>query len=126
MSQQKAQVLVKFPHKQPEKPCCNKQQQVVVVHPEKKCMKGCCPKLDNGNNYGVCCRDTYLDRWCNNVGITGLLGKKQCIVYDEQWGGCGTCIGCKDDCKEIGICGYQGNFTNGGYGPRMNGYGSFQ
>lgn len=76
---------------------------IVEKEVEKKCLKNCCPKLSYGCDCGVSCKDYYLNPLCNFVGITGLLEKDQCIVYDELWGGCSTCIGCKDDCA-VDVC----------------------
>lgn len=79
------------------------EKEVPVTVEKQVCMKNCCPKLSAGCDCGVSCRDFYFNPLCNFVGITGLLEENQCIVYDEQWGGCGTCIGCKDDCP-VDVC----------------------
>ena len=97
-----AEVLVKIPK---GKPC------------KQECLKGCDPKLSFGCDCVVGCTDYYLDPLNCYVGITGLLTDHQCIVFDEMWGGCGQCIGCKDDCPS-NYCGINGFYGNPGlYGP---------
>jgi len=85
-----------------------KPQPTVVVVPEKECMKGCCPVLSRGCDLcSNCCGDYYMNPMCESVGITGMLVARPCLVYDEQWGGCGECIGCKKDCDN-NFCPYPG------------------
>lgn len=88
-------------------PAPKQQPSTVVVVQEQKCMKGCPPVLSKGCE--LCsntCGDYYINPLCSSIGITGLLVEDTCMVYDEQWGGCGTCIGCKKDCGDTGFCSY--------------------
>lgn len=89
--------LIRFPKQQPP--------QTIVL--EQPCLKGCPPKYSAGCDLGTSCGDFYLNPLCNYVGITG--GPGSCIVYDEQWGGCGTCIGCDQSCPPSGYCPWNGN-----------------
>lgn len=103
-NQQGVQIAAMFPPvKQPQP------QQTVVIVPEQKCMKNCCPILSKGCDLcSNCCGDYYINPICESVGITGLLNARPCLMYDEQWGGCGNCIGCQKDCDYAGFCPYPG------------------
>lgn len=94
-AQSRTQIAAVFPR---PKPC--PQQPTIVVVPEQKCMKNCCPVLSKGCD--LCsnlCGDYYMNPICESVGITGMLHARPCLQYDENYGGAGTCIGCKKDCQ---------------------------
>lgn len=92
----RTQVAAVFPAPKP--------QQTVVVVPEQKPFKNCCPVLSKGCDlFAGSCGDFYFNPICQSVGITGMLYARPCLVYDEQWGGAGECIGCKKDCDN-NIC----------------------
>lgn len=95
------QVLLKFPP--PQKPQTN-----IVVMPQQPCMKNCAPRLSAGCDLCACAGDYYFNPLCASVGITGMLTTAPCLVYDEQWGGCGNCIGCQKVCDGAGFCPYPG------------------
>lgn len=112
-NQQNTQVLLAMPKPQQQQ----KVENIYVINEERKCMKNCCPVLSTGCDISsTCCGNFYLGGICNSVGFTGLLVKNTCIVYDENWGGCGECIGCKKDCPQVGPCPYTagGWFDNAG------------
>lgn len=83
-------------------------QFVMTVPPEKKCKepkctKDCEPMFDRiGTACG--CKDVYYGGLCDYVGITGFNGKNYCITYDQNYGGCLSCIGCKKDCGTMTAC----------------------
>jgi hypothetical protein len=106
-----------------EKPVIKKEivevEKVVIVKEkceEKKCMKNCKPKFSAGcdccpgRNYCHDYGNQICNPLCNYIGITGNMCKEQCIVFDEEFGGCGTCIGCDDSCP-VDPCPW-GNFGN--------------
>lgn len=108
----KTQIAAVFPAPKPCPP--PPQQPTIVVVPEQKCMKNCCPVLSKGCDLcSNCCGDYYMNPICQSVGITGLTVARPCLVYDEQWGGCGSCIGCKKDCGDAGFC--PSYYTGGAY-----------
>lgn len=114
----RAQIVTVVPK---QKPAPAPQQPTVVVVPEQKCMKNCCPVLSVGCDLcSNCCGDYYFNPICNSVGITGLLNARPCLVYDEQWGGCGKCIGCEKNCDYNGFCpsyGFGGPYRGGPFNP---------
>ena len=110
--QSRTQIAAVFPKPKP----CPQQQPTIVVVPEQQPLKRCCPVLSRGCD--LCsnmCGDYYMNPICNSVGITGMLNARPCIVYDEMWGGAGSCIGCQKDCGDANFCPYQGYNRNGIY-----------
>lgn len=117
----KAQVMLSFPKiQQQPQPVIN--ENIVIVNEQKrKCMDNCCPVLSTGCDLcSTCCGDFYRGGLCNSIGFTGLLTRNSCLVYDEQYGGCGECIGCKRDCPQIGPCPYYAGGWYGGYNAGNN------
>ncbi len=108
------QLSVSIPQKKEEVP----QQQVVVVDKGRgPCMGDCCPKLSRGCDQCFGCQgDYFMNPLCAYPGITGLTVEKPCLVFDEQWGGCGPCIGCFHDCPPVGSCPYYGGFWYPAFG----------
>lgn len=88
----------------------NVQQQVQAMVPPKKCMRNCAPKLSAGCDMCPCIAgDFFMAPMCNYIGITGMLMDDQCIQFDERYGGCGSCIGCDNECGAIGYCPWNGS-----------------
>lgn len=69
------------------------------------CTKNCEPVFDSmGLTCG--CKDAYVSPVCTYAGITGWYGKNYCIKFDQDYGGCLPCIGCKKDCDAVTACSF--------------------
>lgn len=80
-------------------------QFMMTVPPVKKpkCIQDCAPIFESfGSTCG--CKDSQYGALCDNVGITGWNGKNYCITFDQNYGGCAPCIGCKKDCEPVTAC----------------------
>lgn len=94
--------------------------QVVVTFPKvpkqlppapQPCMRNGPPVLSAGCDLCVGCGDYLLSDMCVSPGISGMMPVQPCFVYDEQWGGCGVCIGGPAVCTG-GICPWPGVYSD--------------
>jgi len=98
---QGAQVVVTFP----------KAPKQLPPQPPPPCMRNGPPVLSVGCDLCVGCGDFLMSGMCISPGISGMMPVQPCFVYDEQWGGCGVCVGGPIACSG-GICPWPGVYSD--------------